>query len=240
MIMPPSTLEEKLSNLVNFGKLKVDYQGIDCKENHSTFGGQSKRYYYYEGGSKFSSPAITSRASIFFIGAHSYINDGGYSRENVFIGRYCSIGRRVTLAAGAHAMGGLSTSPAVAGRKSQTQLSSRYASRMTLIHSDVWIGDGAVIMPGRTIGVGAVIAANAVVTRDVESHTIMAGVPAKVIGRRFSREMSERIVASNWWNIGKETLDTLNTRDIEDFLSSTSTSIIDKFSHSTYLFSNLD
>lgn len=234
----PQTLEEKLSQLMTFGSLKADHSGTDAKDNHSTFGGGAKRYYYYEKNSQLSSPIMSSRSSMFFIGAHSYINGGGYSRDNVFVGRYCSIGRRVTLAAGAHAMGGLSTSPAVAGRKSQAQMSSKYASRITIIHSDVWIGDGAVIMPGRTLGVGAIIAANAVVTKDVENHTIVGGVPARVIGRRFSAEMSSRIVESKWWNVEKSTLDGLNTRDIEEFLSSLPR--IDSFAYPTYLYSNLN
>lgn len=233
----PQTLEEKLFQLVTLGSLTADHSGNDAKDNHSTFGGGAKRHYYYENNSQLSSPIISSRSSMFFIGAYSYINGGGYSRDNVFVGRYCSIGRRVTLAAGAHAMGGLSTSPAVAGRSSQAQMNSKYASRMTIIHSDVWIGDGAVIMPGRTIGVGAVIAANAVVTKDVENHAIVGGVPARVIGHRFSTEMSRKIVESKWWNFDKNTLDGLNTKDIEKFLFSLPRR--DGFAYPTYLYSNL-
>lgn len=77
LVEKPQTLEVKLSRLAGFGELEVDYQGIDSKENHSTFGGQAKRYYYYEGGSNISSPVISSRTSIFFIGAYSYVNGGG-------------------------------------------------------------------------------------------------------------------------------------------------------------------
>ena len=135
-------------------------------------------------------------------------------------------------------MGALSTSPSLKGRKSQAQLSSKYAPRMTIIHSDVWIGDGAVIMPGREIGVGSVIAANAVVTKDVKSHQIVGGVPATVLGRRFSPELSDRIVESKWWNIDKKILDGLNTRDIEEFLSALPSS--NDFTHATYLYNNLD
>ena len=68
------------------------------------------------------------------------------------------------------------------------------------IGHDVWIGHGAVILPGRTIGTGAVVAAGAVVSKDVASYTIVAGVPAKLVRRRFSPEIEAQLLDLAWWD----------------------------------------
>lgn len=64
--------------------------------------------------------------------------------------------------------------------------SGRPETKSTVIEDDVWIGNGAMIMAGVTIGRGAIIAARAVVTKDVPAYEIHGGVPAKKIGERFS------------------------------------------------------
>ncbi|RWE30856.1 MAG: antibiotic acetyltransferase [Mesorhizobium sp.] len=76
----------------------------------------------------------------------------------------------------------------------------RRRSKAVTIGHDVWIGHGAVILPAIAIGNGAVIGANAVVTRDVPSYTIVAGVPAKPIRPRFAPEIAARIEALAWWD----------------------------------------
>lgn len=78
--------------------------------------------------------------------------------------------------------------------------------RPLVIGSDVWIGSRAVILPGITIGHGAVIAAGAVVTKDVAPYTIVAGVPARPIRRRFPQETADLLLASRWWEWDDETI----------------------------------
>lgn len=68
------------------------------------------------------------------------------------------------------------------------------------IGNDVWIGAYAVILPGVTIGDGAIIAAGAIVTKDVEDYSIVAGVPAKHIKYRFSEEIIKALKRIQWWN----------------------------------------
>ncbi len=68
------------------------------------------------------------------------------------------------------------------------------------IGHDVWIGHGAVILPGRSIGTGAVVAAGAVVTKDVPPYTIVAGVPARPVRRRFPQEIEARLMDLAWWD----------------------------------------
>lgn len=70
----------------------------------------------------------------------------------------------------------------------------------TVVGNDVWIGYEAVVLSGVTIGDGAVIGARAVVTRDVPPYTVVGGVPARPIRRRFDDATVERLEALRWWD----------------------------------------
>jgi virginiamycin A acetyltransferase len=164
-----------------------------------------------------------------FIGSQSYMNNFGYLRDHVFIGRYCSIGRRVTLGAGAHNMTGLSTSPIFSRGPAERNygkdeirelelLRDRSGRIFCIIRSDVWIGDGAVVLAGVTIGVGAVIGANAVVTRDVAPYSIVVGAPAKEIRRRFPENIRDALLTSEWWEMSTDRLRGLKVGNIFEFL----------------------
>lgn len=69
-----------------------------------------------------------------------------------------------------------------------------------VIGNDVWIGYEAVVMAGVTIGDGAIIGARAVVTKDVPPYTIVGGVPARKIRRRFSDDVIARLLELKWWD----------------------------------------
>jgi phosphonate metabolism protein (transferase hexapeptide repeat family) len=72
-------------------------------------------------------------------------------------------------------------------------------ARRTDLGADCWIGHGAIIRPEVTIGAGAVVAAGAVVTKDVAPYMIVAGVPATPLRERFSRGVAGRLLALAWW-----------------------------------------
>ena len=72
------------------------------------------------------------------------------------------------------------------------------------IENDVWSCDGASILAGVTIGNGAVVAANALVTKDVPPYAIVAGVPAKIIGKRFEEEQINYLLSIKWWERDKK------------------------------------
>lgn len=72
------------------------------------------------------------------------------------------------------------------------------------IGNDVWIGRHCTIMNGVTIGDGAIVAANATVTKDVPPYAIVGGMPAKVIKYRFSQEIIDRLLEIKWWNLPDE------------------------------------
>jgi virginiamycin A acetyltransferase len=163
-----------------------------------------------------------------FVGAGSYMNDGGYIRcegLGVFIGRLCSIGRRVTLGAGAHRIHGLSSSRSLRGVRARAYTAQEAAAipagRATgalIIDSDVWVGDGAVVMPGIRIGAGAVVAANAIVTRDVAPYEIVGGVPAKRLRRRFPDAIVDALLGTAWWNGSAEELNARPLANLIEFL----------------------
>jgi virginiamycin A acetyltransferase len=189
------------------------------------------RHLLVEHGVSLHSDAITSAGRESFIGAHSYMNPGGYMRERVFIGRYCSIGRRVSIGAGAHVMTGVSTHPALAGDKSRRYDNAErhrlwpdaVAAAMprpdwTVLGNDVWVGDGAIIIPGIAVGTGAVIGANSVVTRDVPPYSIVAGSPAAVTRLRFPNDIISCLLESDYWDLPLSVLKSLPMRHVLDFL----------------------
>lgn len=75
-----------------------------------------------------------------------------------------------------------------------------------IIGNDVWIGYEAVILAGVTIGNGAIIGARAVVTKDVPPYTIVGGVPAKPIKKRFDNKTISELLDIQWWNWPDETI----------------------------------
>ncbi|MCQ0971972.1 type B chloramphenicol O-acetyltransferase [Paracoccus sp. TK19116] len=89
----------------------------------------------------------------------------------------------------------------------------------TVIGNDVWIGSEAVVMPGITIGDGAVIGTRAVVTRDVAPYSIVGGHPAKEIRKRFAEDLVDLLLELRWWEWSEDQLNVamplLTSGDIE-------------------------
>lgn len=97
------------------------------------------------------------------------------------------------------------------------------------IGNDVWIGTGAIILKGVNIGDGAVVAAGAVVTKDVPPYTIVGGVPANVIRKRFSDELTERLLAVKWWEYGPNVLKGLDISNPENCIGELEERIVNGF-----------
>ena len=161
----------------------------------------------------------TELQGVSYWGFGSYINSG-MVRSYSQIGRYVSIGRHVSIGLGHHDMSLFSTSPFFtkhsAGHK--MPMASDEPKRRVVVGSDCWIGDSVMIVSGVTIGTGAICAAGAVVTKDVEPYEIVGGVPAKHIGWRFEEDLRKRMLASRWWELPFEVVDQCAGPDTEAFL----------------------
>lgn len=100
-------------------------------------------------------------------------------------------------------------------------------SRPVHIGNDTWIGHGAIIMKGVTIGDGAVIASNSVVTKSVPPYAIFGGTPAKLIKWRHPADIAERLQALAWWDWDHETL----KHALPDFRSLSAEAFLDRYEH---------
>lgn len=198
--------------------------GASCKVRHSQFG-------------RYVSLGDYCNVSNSTIGDYSYLG----SRCNlplVEIGPFCSIASGVTLAAGAHPKDWVSTSPmtylafdhhahgALApsciweGEYAFLDGAHRYVLEMG---ADCWVGTNAVLVASSKplkIGTGAIVAAGAVVTKDVAPYSIVAGVPAREIDKRFDKLTAQRLLATKWWNLPSDEINKLmdNMNDVEGFL----------------------
>ncbi|MBA8839408.1 DapH/DapD/GlmU-related protein [Ochrobactrum sp. RH2CCR150] len=163
------------------------------------------------------------------VGDFTYFERNG---EGIYaeIGKFCSIAANVRINALEHPMERLTTHK-LSYRPNEYfrylgvdgEFRARRQAKRVVIGNDVWIGHGAVITPGVTVGHGAVIGANAVVTKDVAPYTVVGGVPAKLIRKRFDDAISERLLKLNWWDWPVEKLfeavPDMQTMAIGDFLN---------------------
>lgn len=156
------------------------------------------------------------------VGAYTDIVSGTELQNVARIGRYCSIARNVTIGQNrkSHPLEWLSTHSALAAlRHGQAErLATPDAVKQTVIGHDVWIGMDVLILEGITIGTGAVIGAQSLVTCDVPPYAIVVGSPAKVLRYRFAPHIIEGLLASQWWNLTPPQLAELPMEDPEKLL----------------------
>ena len=127
--------------------------------------------------------------------------------DKLIIGKFCSIacGAKFLFTSANHKMSSLSTYPFPIfyeewGLDAKDIRNAWDNKGDIIIGNDVWIGYEAVIMAGVTIGDGAIIGTRAVVTKDVPPYTIVGGVPAKPIRKRFDDATVERLIKLRWWD----------------------------------------
>lgn len=143
------------------------------------------------------------------IGRYSYITKN-CTITDVHIGAFCSIGSFCQIGGGIHLMDTVSTSPVFLNGKNPLRFNFSHIeyspSELVTIGNDVWIGTGAYIKAGVSIGDGSVIGAHSVVTHDVEPYSIVAGVPARTIRKRFDEDTIQKLLALKWWSWPDEKL----------------------------------
>ena len=119
------------------------------------------------------------------------------------IGKFCSIGPRCQIGMPEHPTNHLSTSPFIYDKDRSILGIDSWEENKTppVIGNDVWLGSNVIVLQGITIGDGAIVAAGAVVAKDVEPYTIVGGVPAKFIKNRFEDEVIAKLLKWKWWDL---------------------------------------
>ncbi len=133
------------------------------------------------------------------------------NNDKLQIGKFCSIacGAKFIFNSANHTLSSLSTYPFPlffeewgSDKKDVTNAWDNKGD--IIIGNDVWLGYESVVLAGVTIGDGAIIGARSVVTKDVPSYTIVGGVPAKIIRRRFAEEIISALSRIKWWDWPEE------------------------------------
>lgn len=123
------------------------------------------------------------------------------------IGRYCSIADTVRILNGNHGLHYLTLHPYTYNVSLGVVSKETITRSICTVEDDVWIGHNAIILPNvSNVGRGSVIAAGAVVTKNVPAYAVVAGNPAKIIKMRFDNDVVKKIEESHWWEWDKETL----------------------------------
>lgn len=148
------------------------------------------------------------------LGAYSYVQ----SRTAIYnadIGPFCSIAGDVTIGLGAHPTSMVSTNPVFYDNEQPLPRfftkSRQFTQALpkTVIGPDVWIGQGVMVKAGVQIGAGAIIGAGSIVTKDIAPYVVAAGNPCRLIRQRFSQSISQRLLASRWWELSDSRLEQL-------------------------------
>lgn len=147
--------------------------------------------------------------------------------DKLKVGKFCSIacGAKFLFTSANHTMNSISTYPFPIFFEEWgldvANITSAWDNKGDIvIGNDVWIGYEAVVLSGVTIGDGAIIGTRAVVTKDVPPYTIVGGIPAKPIRKRFSDEVISKLLELQWWNWPenriKENIDVIQSGRIKD------------------------
>lgn len=165
------------------------------------------------------------------IGAFTYFNDG-FVDHLANVGRYCSIGQDFRAGEPNHPTDWLSTAnfqynrrefgwhPSAndSGSISPRARGDHFAGEGSAIGNDVWIGARVTVLRNVMIGDGAIVAAGAVVVKDVEPYSIVGGVPARPIGYRFPEEIRKRLQNIAWWRFTPNQLHGIAFHNVEESL----------------------
>lgn len=143
----------------------------------------------------------------YIIGAYTYGKPNVIfdEKNNLYIGKFCSIANEVTIFLGGnHRIDWVSTYPfnvlTEDFKKTKFKDDKPSSKGDVIIGNDVWIGRGVTILSGVTIGDGAVVAAGSVVTKNISDYEVWGGNPARLIKKRFEDDIIKKLKDLKWWD----------------------------------------
>ncbi len=134
---------------------------------------------------------------------------------SIAIGKYCQLGVDVALHATNHPISYMTTY--INQNLFQGELKHLKEENNIIIGHDVWIGHGVIVVGNVTIGNGAILAAGSVITKDVAPYSIVAGIPAKEVRKRFSDTIIQEIETLQWWDKSEHELEKIKPLFFKDF-----------------------
>lgn len=149
------------------------------------------------------------------IGYNSTLGYNNLLGGDITIGKYCQLGADVALHASNHPMSYITTY--INKNLFEGALKGLKEDKKIIIGNDVWVGHGVIILGNVTVGNGAILAAGSVITKDVEPYTIVAGVPAKPVRKRFSEAIIQEIEQLQWWDKSENELEALKPLFFKNF-----------------------
>ena len=208
MLLKVMNIKARLSRIYHNNRIKREYPLADLK---------------------LLTPYSSKRISI---GKYSYahINVVSFNNQSkIRIGCFCSIAQNVTFILDAdHPTSSVSTYPYTV-KCLGTESAEAISKGDIIIDDDVWIGYGATILSGVHIGQGAVVAAGAVVSKDVEPYAIVGGVPARIIRYRFSRPLINYLMTLNYKALEKDIIEEHIESLYQDISEMSLDNVIDKY-----------
>ncbi len=148
------------------------------------------------------------------LGYATTLGYNNFLHGNIEIGKYCQLGADVAIHTTNHPVNYLSTY--INKNLFDGSLSQLKEVKKTVIGHDVWIGHNAIVVGGVTIGNGAIIASGSVVTKDVAPYSVVGGVPAKELKKRFDEAIIREIETLQWWDLSKEELEKIKPLFFKD------------------------
>jgi len=149
------------------------------------------------------------------IGYATTLGYNNFLHGKVSLGKYCQLGADVALHATNHPSNYMTTY--INKNLFNGDLKDLKTNKEIIIGHDVWIGHNALVLGNVTIGNGAIIAGGAVVTKNVAPYSVVAGVPAKEIKKRFSEKIISEIETLAWWDLPEAELEKVKSLFFKDF-----------------------
>ena len=139
------------------------------------------------------------------VGYATTLGYNNFFAGDIQIGKYCQFGSNVAIHTTNHPIYYLSTY--INKNLFKGELASLKTNQKTIIGNDVWVGQNVIILGGISIGNGAILAAGAIVTKDVAPFSVVVGNPAHEIKKRFSDKICCEIQQLAWWNLSESELE---------------------------------